>query len=454
MDIQFFTTLFIIMAFVYLMVGFISSKNIKSEDDFSFSSSGLSYFSLTLTLLATQIGGGAIIGSINESYERGFSGLFYNLGIFLGLIILAMGVGKKLCSFKVRTNAEIFEKIYGSRKLRSVASVISALSLFGLLVGQVVASKNLFNSFFDESMGTPIYFWIFWAVVLFYTMFGGFKAVVTTDIIQIFIIFLSLFIFIFSFETSPFSEKLSLVSWVQKKSNFSNLNYSSLFLMPIFFSLIEQDLAQRIFSAKNEKIMIKSVVTSALILLLFSFVPVYIGYLASLQKDLTILPGESVFMSLLLKSSTPFVTAIMAYGLFSAVVSTADSLISAIISNILWDFKVKTGSNKRRASFITFSVGFAAVLMGSFFDNILMVLVKSYQLSINTLFVPLIMSLMPFPRASSRVIALTMMVGGSSFLLMEFFSVEFFLSELVSVLLALGCFLILQLSFSRRRSED
>ena len=55
------------------------------------------------------------------------------------------------------------------------------LSLFFILVSQGIAAKKFFITLGLEN---PFFFIIFWSVLILYTVMGGFKAVVYTDVLQ------------------------------------------------------------------------------------------------------------------------------------------------------------------------------------------------------------------------------------------------------------------------------
>src|ERR1700733_7741391 len=138
--------IFILAAFglqaLCLVIGARSARSLKSKDDYYLAGRGVRFFPLMMTFIATQVGGGLALGSAEEAYHHGWSVLAYPLGAALGLITLGLGVGRRLMQFKVSTVAQIFETYYGSVKLKQFASVLSILSLFMILVAQVIASHK------------------------------------------------------------------------------------------------------------------------------------------------------------------------------------------------------------------------------------------------------------------------------------------------------------------------
>lgn len=107
------------------------------------------------------------VGAAEEAYRYGWPVFFYPLRASLGLILLGLGIGKKLSEFSATTVAQIFEIVYRSPALKRVASCLSILSLFMILVAQIIASQKFlvslgfistpFSSYFGpSSFFTPL----------------------------------------------------------------------------------------------------------------------------------------------------------------------------------------------------------------------------------------------------------------------------------------------------------
>ncbi|MBT4880525.1 MAG: sodium:solute symporter family protein [Alphaproteobacteria bacterium] len=389
MNYTIFIILFVLLSAVYLYLGYLSSKKVKTQSDFFLAGRGLTLWPLSLTLIATQLGGGAILGVSDAAYQYGIYGVFYTLGICLGFAALAMGAASKLRSFNVGTTAQLFEKLYGSPFLRKVASILSILSMFGIFLGQVVASRKFMLGIGVES---EFIFFVFWGVVIAYTVLGGLKAVVSTDVFQvifILIVFTAIFLFVMAqdaFVPTNFFQMFSL----RAGSDLSELNYTGLLLLPFLFSFLEQDLAQRFFAAKDQRTARVSAGISSIILLVFALIPVYFGVTA---RDFgAIDSSRSVLMVFMEHTVGTIAVAFVACGLLAAIISTADSLLCAISSNMTLDFEGRFFKKDRLllSKIVTCIVGVGTLFLGRYFDNILSILIQSYEFPICALFVSVI----------------------------------------------------------------
>ena len=390
-----FLSIFFGLSIFYFILGYIASKKMEKTSDYFLAGRKLGLVPVTFTLIATQLGGGMLLGTSQEAYSIGLYGIMYTVGMSLGFLILGLGFASRLQSFGVSTTAELFETKYKSPNLKKIASLLSVVAMFGLLIGQIIGSR-----FLIEGLGihNEFVFIAFWAIVITYTIMGGLKAVAITDTVQvIFVIVIFSSIFIFSLLNEP----ISFFSFLQLTKNqyfFSsaNISYKSLIgiaLMPALFSLIEQDLAQRFFASRTKKIAAVSAILASIFLLLFSLVPIYFGMKAKLMG---IEFSGSPLIPVISLLTNEFVLILVVCAIIAAITSTGDSLLCAISSNVSQDFNFSFLGikNKLRLSkTITFFIGVLAVI-GSYFvpKNIISIMIGSYEISVCCLLIPLLFS--------------------------------------------------------------
>ena len=261
-----------------------------------------------MTFVATQIGGGLVLGAAEEAYKFGWTVLLYPLGACLGFVVLALGIGKKLARYEVSTVAELLEVFYKSPLLKKTASCLSIVSLFMILMAQVIASRKFMVSLgFDQNM----LFLAFWGVVIIYTVMGGLKAVVKIDIIQglfFIIVFAGAFGLITYAAPNSFSD-IVVGGWKGEAFDFDAEKLSGWLLMPLLFMVIEQDMAQRCFAARSPKVVTKAAGYAALCTLLVCIFPVFVGILGK-QSGVSSTAGSSIFMDTIQQLTNPYMSAI------------------------------------------------------------------------------------------------------------------------------------------------
>ncbi|MFH1461963.1 MAG: sodium:solute symporter family protein [bacterium] len=438
-----FLSIFIGLGLIYLLLGLFVSKGIKNNEDYFLAGRKLPLFPLTFTLIATQVGGGMMLGTAAESYKIGYFGVFYTLGISLGFLILGLGLASKLRSFNVSTTAELFEVKYKSVFLRKIASLLSIVTLFGILGAQVVALRSVLCAL---GLNNEIVFIAFWLFIIIYTMIGGLKAVAITDTFQVlFLLIVFSILFITTLMSEPASF-FSLSSFISRQNLFNGENFSFLTLFPVIFnpmmfSLIEQDLAQRFFSAKTKRIAAISAGLAGLFMISFSLVPVYFGMKAKLS-GLALVAGANPLVVTINSIANNLFLSLVVCGLAAAITSTADSLLCAISSNICQDFEFSfIKMNKLKLSkIVTFVVGILAMIVAYFSNDIIGILIQSYELSISCLFVPFFLCYFK-KNLNKKAAGLSIIFGFLGFILFRIFVLPI-PKELASLTLSFGGYLI------------
>ncbi len=392
MNITLFMAILFGLQLICYLVGRQASKQMNTQEDYFLAGKAIKFFPLLMTFVATQIGGGLILGAAEEAYRFGWQILLYPLGSCLGFLLLALGVGQRLAKFKISTVAQLFELVYQSPFLKRFASALSILSLLMILIGQIIASKKFMVSL---GLDMPLLFLVFWGIIIAYTTIGGLKAVVSIDNIQA-LFFISVFVlgigYIFSVYT-PF-ESATLVSHdTAFEWNASKL--TGWLLMPLLFMVIEQDMAQRCFAANSPKVVGRSAGWAAFIVLIISFIPVIIGVLGK-NLNITIPKGSSVFMEVSQALTPSWMASFTGCAVLMAVVSTAISLINAIGSNLTQDFdcfRSQKSSGLFLSRMATIVIGVVAIIGSFYFGGIVDMLIQSYELSVSCLFVPIFVAL-------------------------------------------------------------
>lgn len=378
MDMTLFLAVLSGFAVLYLILGKYASKNINNLTDYFLGGRRVGLWALSVTILATQLGGGTLIGISEETYKVGWIGLFYSLGVFTGLVLLALGVGAKIRKMQVVTLAALFEEIYQSTFLRQMAALCSIFSLFFILVAQIVACRK-----FSITLGfdNEIILFGFWTVVIVYTVMGGLRAVISTDIFQA-IIITSIFGFLGVLLLPAIDWQLAApisteVHWL----NIAQL--SDWWIFPMLFMIIGQDMGQRCAAATNPRTVTRATLLAAMIYGTISLVPGMIGILAS-QKGLVIPANQSILLTTITAFTNPTVSALAACAILMAILSTADSLLCAISSNVAMDFKKNVSVSQ--AKVITFVIGLSALVFSFAVTDIVPTMILAYRTSIYMLF--------------------------------------------------------------------
>lgn len=438
MNILLFFILITVLAAVCIYIGKKASNNLQDKEDYFLMGRKLGLFPLAMTLLATQLGGGTLLGAAEEAYKNGLAVIFYPLGATIGLIVLGLGFGKKFRKLNISTIAEIFEKIYKSKKLRSFSSVLSIATMFFILIAQCIAARKFFISL---GINSQIFFPLCWSAVVVYTVLGGLKAVIHTDILQVILILIVLgcSIFFTSYTSTPGLQVTSPVL----SSSLESIPWSAWFLMPLLFMLIEQDMGQRCFASKNTKIIFPATLIAAVLLFLGSGAAIAFGTLAKVY-GLEFSTNSCILIESIKILTNSTLTTFFAVAIFMAIISTADSLLCSISSNLCCDFifskNLKNTTKLYLSRFLTGVIGFLALGLSYFFNSVVTVLMLSYELSVCLICIPIVGAL--YLKAPSKKSAyFSIIFGGLSFVTLRFLKTPY-PKEILSLLFSLFGFIL------------
>ena len=393
MDTLLFLSIFSALGALYFYLGVKASKNVTTATDYFVANRQLGVWQITSNLIATQVGGGMLLGTAAVAYVNGFYGLCYTVGMAFGFLLLASGIAARLQQFTVTTTAQLFEVQYGSVILKKIASLLSIATLFGILIAQVVGFKSLMLALGFGSWYIVLPFWI---SVIAYTMIGGLRAITINDMVQMAIIittFGGIFAFMLFNDPTSLWNTFTAQSSVFKAQQMSLASLSSIILMPGLFSLIEQDLAQRFFASRTKAVATTSAFMAALFLIFFAVIPVYMGMQAKLT-GLAFPEGANPLIALLQSLLPQYLFAITLCAIVAAIVSTADALMNGISANITQDFKLQSVlpyDGLRLSKITTLLVGIASLIASYLVSpNIIDIIISSYQISVCCLLVPLL----------------------------------------------------------------
>lgn len=269
----------IILYFIVMIsIGIISTKFTKTKEDYLVAGRRLGFPMFFGCMAALAVGGAATIGSAKLGYKFGISGIWLGGSLGLGLIALGFLVSSKLSKMKALSINEVIENNYG-KSARIFSSLLTFIYTMMMSVVQVVSVGAIISGIMGWS--TQLSMLIGGGIVIFYTFVGGMWSVSMTDIIQFVIKTLGIIILIPIFalvKVGGFSHLTA--SLPQTHFNLTTMGYDSIvmyLLMYIPGLIIGQDIWQRIFTAKNEKIARKGTILAGFYSIIYGSSTVLLG---------------------------------------------------------------------------------------------------------------------------------------------------------------------------------
>ncbi len=322
--------IFIIIYYAFIIGLSIYRKVIKSEMDYFLANRTFPAWVLAFSYAASWFGGASAIISADKAYSGGWSAYFVMGGptIVSGIVLLFFA--KRIRMFGPLSQPEMTEARY-NRTARIIQSIIIWWYMVTWAASQMIGAANFVSGFFGWSYTIALFVVV--VVVWFYSMFGGFKSVVTTDIGQFaWIIVALIIVLIFAFKGSGGFGNVSKVVSQKGLENyyniFGNAKYSLFYIISFTFAwVISAEIWQRFSAAKSVRDAQKLSRGALYINIPLYFFVVIIGMLA-----LAMYPekpeGQHIMVLVIQDYVPPVLAGISFAGLLAALMSTMDTAIN------------------------------------------------------------------------------------------------------------------------------
>ena len=343
-------SLVIIISLIFAILGLYYSKKFKGINNYLTANRNIGLFSLTTSLVASALGAWILFGPAAAATWGGIGAVIgYALGTAFPMIFLIY-LGKKIRKEfpKGSSLIEFMRRKFG-KSLFKLILLMTIFYMFIFLCAEVTAVAILINYI----SGTEL--WITALIVLIatltYTLYGGLRASIFTDNIQMIVIAVLLVIsisYIITFVGSEFSfsyvkeKNPQLLSGSYIPSYTAGLTF---FIAVAATNLFHQGNWQRVYAAKDQQTLQKSLIISFFIIVPIVFFMGFAG-MVSFSIDPSNRPDLG-FFTLLLKEQTEMLALIIITLGLALTISTVDTLVNAISSLFVVDGKATFNLNKK-----------------------------------------------------------------------------------------------------------
>ena len=342
--------LVISISLIFSFLGIFYSKQFQGLSNYLTANRNIESFSLTLSLVASALGAWILFGPASAATWGGMGAVIgYALGTAFPMITFIF-LGKKIRKDfkKGSTLIEFVRKKFG-KSLFKLVLLMSISYMFIFLCAELTAVAFLINYI----SGTKL--WITSLIIiistLIYTLYGGLRASIFTDNIQMIVLFI-LLIVSFNYILNFNADQFSLAFIKEKSPHLVSANYIPSYTAGLTFfiavaatNLFHQGNWQRVYAAKNYETLKKSLLVSFLIIIPIVFFMGFSG-LVAISINSKIVPDLG-FFTLLLNENTKYISLLIIILALALTISTVDTLINAISSLIVVDGKATFNLDKK-----------------------------------------------------------------------------------------------------------
>ncbi len=412
---------------ITVFIGWWASRFVKNTSDFVMAGRRMPMTIVAAGLFATWFGSETVMGASTAFLNEGLMGIIEDpFGAALCLVFIGIFMAKPLYRLNLYTFSDYFRRRY-SHRAETLSAIMMIPSYWGWIAAQLIALATILNIL----TGIPIFTGVVVcaAIVMFYTYIGGMWAVSITDFVQTLMIIIGMLFVMLNSVNVVGGWAVVLSHAHQEPEHFrilpnpdtkSIVAYFAAWITVGLGSVPQQDVFQRVMSAKSEKAAVWGSYISGFMYLTVGLMPIVIAYCGKIMYPELLRGGDEVRQMLIpymvLQHSSLWIQILFFGALMSAIMSTASGAILApstvIGENIVKPFYPNL-TDKQLLYTMRLSVIFITV-MSVFFstlDKSIYELVRqSSELSLVSLFVPLIAGLY-WQKASAWGAMAAMLIG-------------------------------------------
>lgn len=314
-----------------------------------------------------QIGNGFVVGGAAEGAASGLAGSAYGIACALSLILVALFLNNFIYNNGYMSMADYTRQRYHSEVPGTIYDLSTAISSIGLIAGQIMAGKALF-----EALGLPgtVGAIAIAVVVLLYSQLSGLWGAFATSVVQTGVIIVGLvattIVLISRGAIGEMNTAIQAGELAGSSLDMSGLSASGFaaMMLPLLFGMVtDQPTYQRINSAKSAGTSKIACYLSCIIMIPLALMPAFIGSFGAYKYNAS---GNSAFFDVILNELPAIVCALIIAAVLAAVMSTIDCgliTMSTVLTRDIWQGALHKNPSEKQLKKITLVINI--LFMGS-----------------------------------------------------------------------------------------
>ncbi len=330
---------------VTIAIGLYAAKFVSNSKDYLVAGRGLPLYMNTATVFATWFGAETVLSVSATFVKDGLGGIPADpFGASFCLVFVALFFARAFYRMNLLTIGDFYKKRYG-KGVEVLTSLAVTLSYLGWTSAQLTALGIVFSALSGGAISLENGILIGAVIVLVYTTYGGMWSVALTDLFQSVVIVVGL-VYVAALASGMAGGFGKVIAHASEAGKFQFWPtggskewwaFVAAWATLSIGSIPQQDIFQRVTSAKNENTAVKGSLLGAAAYFVFAFVPMYLAYTALMVtpdavKPLLAQEGREVQLILpnFVLGHMPLFAQVMFFGaLLSAILSTASGALLA-----------------------------------------------------------------------------------------------------------------------------
>ncbi|WP_326650029.1 MULTISPECIES: sodium:solute symporter [unclassified Streptomyces] len=406
-----------------LGMGWWGMRRAKSKSEFLVAGRRLGPSMYSGTMAAIVLGGASTIGGVGLGYKFGLSGAWMVFTIGLGLLALSVFFSARIARLKVYTVSEMLDLRYGG-KAGLISGVVMWAYTLMLAVTSTIAYATIFDVLFDLNRTASII--LGGAIVVAYSTLGGMWSITLTDMVQFVVKTVGVLLLLLPIavvKAGGFSEmKAKLPTEYFDPLGIGGETIFTYVLIYTFGMLIGQDIWQRVFTARSDKVARYGGTVAGTYCLVYALAGAVIGTAAKVIYPK--LPNADDAFATIVKDELPMgVRGLVLAAALAAVMSTSSGALIAcatVANNDIWSRVRGLASRKgddhdevKGNRVFILIMGIAVICIAIALNNVIEALTVAYNLLVGGLLVPILGGLL-WKRGTVYGALASVTVGGLS----------------------------------------
>ncbi len=420
-------------------IGLFAARRVNNVKDYAVAGRHLPLPIVIATVFATWFGAEVVFGVSATFVQDGFNGLAADpFGASMCLILAGLFFSTKLYKLNIITLGDFYRMRY-NRTVEILTTIAIVISYLGWVAAQITALGLVFNILTQGAVSQEMGMVIGTFIVLTYTTLGGMLSIAILDFVQMIVIIAGLLYiaYIVAGMTGGVAPVVAHADAAGKLDFFPDdadvgmyLTFIGGWMTLMLGSIPQQDVFQRITSAKSAKVALWGSVIGATLYFCSAFIPMFIAYAATIIDptvfgQLATDDSQRVLPTIILQH-TPLLAQVVFFGaVIAAIMSTSSATLLApsvtFSENIVKDLMPHLTDNEMLKVMRLSLVGFAICVLIYALNSELSIfgMVESaYKVTLAGAFVPLVFGVF-WKRSTSQGALCAIIFGIGSWLLIE-----------------------------------
>jgi solute:Na+ symporter, SSS family len=379
-------------------IGWYAANRARTKSDFLVAGRRLGYVMYSGTMAAVVIGGGSTIGGVRLGYLYGISGAWLVLTIGLGVLGLSLLFARRINRLKIFTVSEMLQLRYGGGSAAISGVVMWAYALM-IMVTSTVACATIFDVLFDLDKTASVA--LGGGIVVLYSVLGGMWSITLTDMVQFAVKTVGVLLVLTPVAVGRAGGFDGLRAAGPETFSLWHIGAETIFTYVLIYFLglfIGQDIWQRVFTARDDRVAVIGGSVSGLYCVAYAFGGALIGTATKVLYPNLAVPDDA-FATVVNGVLPTGVRGLVLAAALAAVMSTASGGLLAcatVAGSDLWPrlrrLFGRTGDyDEVRASRVLILLfGITGIVVAALLSDVLAAFSIAYNLLVGALLVPII----------------------------------------------------------------